>query len=302
MKKGNGKLLLVYVLLGIIAAALLLTLVILPPAAMQGETERGTDKQEPENTEVKPPENLPERQPGKVIIKKPPVKGHLIFVIDDVGNNLFQLKPFLDLPFKITFAILPGLPYTEEAAAMIHKAGREYILHQPMDAVNGSDTGPGAIHKGMSLDEVRNILTGNLAPLPFAEGINNHMGSAGTADKDLMVSLFTVLKEKGMFFLDSRTTSNSVGAEVAAQIGLPFAERSIFLDNNKEKKAIEESIEKGVDISEKKGHAVMIGHIWSAELAEVLLEMYPALLEDNYTLNNLTELFMGYKDDEDTWY
>ena len=302
MKKGNGKLLLVYILLGVIAAALLVTLVILPPAVMQDKAEQRKDTQRPEETAIEPSESLPEEKPGKDTVKKPMVKGHLIFVIDDVGYNLKQLQPFLDLPFKITFAILPGLAYTEEAAAMIHNAGKEYILHQPMDAVNGSDTGPGVIHKGMSIDEVRNRVTENLVPLPLAAGINNHMGSAGTADKDLMVSLFTVLKGKGMFFLDSRTTSNSVGAEVAVQIGLPFAERSVFLDNNKEKKAIEESIEKGVDISEKKGHAVMIGHIWSAELAEVLLEMYPTLLEDNYTLNNLTELFMGYKDDEDTWY
>jgi len=218
VKKGKGKLLLVYSLLGVIAAALLVTLVILPPAVMQDKAEQRKDTQRPEETAIEPSESLPEEKPGKDTVKKHMVKGHLIFVIDDVGYNLKQLQPFLDLPFKITFAILPGLAYTEEAAAMIHNAGKEYILHQPMDAVNGSDTGPGVIHKGMSVTE-------NLVPLPLAAGINNHMGSAGTADKDLMVSLFTVLKGKGMFFLDSRTTSNSVGAEVAVQIGLPFAER-----------------------------------------------------------------------------
>ena len=304
MKKDSGKLILAYILLGVIAAALLITLIILPPAGVKkSPAGTETDVQRHEDTAAgQERKTVPEKTVKEPSSDEKTVKGRLIFVIDDVGNNVDQLKPFLELPFKITFAILPGLPYTEKAARMIHDAGKEYILHQPMEAVSGKKTGPGAIRSGMSLETVRMVLTENLKPLPFAAGVNNHMGSAGTADIDLMVSLFTVLKEKGMFFLDSRTTSFSVGAEAAGQVGLPFAERSVFLDNNKEKKAIKDSVEKGVEISEKKGHAVMIGHIWSSELAEVLLELYPALLEDNYTLNNLTELFMGYKDDEDTWY
>ncbi len=293
MKKESGKLLLAYILLGVIVAVLIITLLLFPGEKTAGIQDKAEIPEEIGKKVVVPEEKLPEKKH---------IKGRLIFVIDDVGNNIFQLKPFLSLPFKITFAILPGLPYTEEAARMIHNAGKEYILHQPMDSVNGNNPGPGVLHIGMSRETVERIVTENLSILPLAAGVNNHMGSAGTADEDLMISLFTVLKEKGMFFLDSRTTSKSVGAKVALITGLPFAERSVFLDNNKEKKAIKESVEKGVEISEKKGHAVMIGHIWSSELAEVLLELYPALLEDNYTLNNLTELFMGYKDDEDTWY
>ncbi len=290
MGKDGRKLLLVYVLLGIIIAALMITLVLFPAKKKEPETVSGTAVSEEEKDKEKPA--VPEKT----------VKGRLIIVIDDVGYNLFQLDPFLKLPFKITFAILPGLPYTGQAAKLIHEAGKEYILHQPMDSVDGRDTGPGAIHSGMSFEEVSAVLDKNLSDLPYAVGVNNHMGSAGTADEDLMVSLFKVLKRRKLFFLDSRTTSKSVVRKAAAETGLPFAERSIFLDNNKEKESIKNSVEKGVEVSEKKGHAVMIGHIWSSELAEVLLELYPALLEDNYTLNNLTELFMGYKDDEDTWY
>ncbi len=292
MGKDGRKLLLVYVLLGIIIAALMLTLVLFPAKKKEPEAVSGTAVSEGEKEKEKEKPAVPEK----------PVKGRLIIVIDDVGYNLFQLDPFLKLPFKITFAILPGLPYTEQAAKLIHEAGKEYILHQPMDSVDGRDTGPGAIHSGMSLEEVSDVIDKNLSGLPYAVGVNNHMGSAGTADEDLMVSLFKVLKRRKLFFLDSRTTSKSVARKAAAETGLPFAERSIFLDNNKEKESIKNSVEKGVEVSEKKGHAVMIGHIWSSELAEVLLELYPALLEDNYTLNNLTELFMGYKDDEDTWY
>ncbi len=282
--------LLVYILLGIIIGALFLTLVFFP------------EKKRPAEVSVK--KIVPGKvKPEKIIPEKiKPVRGKLYIVIDDVGNNVFQLKPFLKLPFKITFAILPGLPYTKEAARLIHEAGKEYIIHQPMDAVGGQKTGPGAIHIGMKEATVTEVLSTNVKELPYARGMNNHMGSAGTADEEIMTYLFHFLKKNHMFFLDSRTTAQSVGRKIAAETGIPFAERSVFLDNKQEKKSIEKSIERGLEISEKKGHAVMIGHVWSSELAQILLDLYPTLLENNYTLNNLTDLFTGFKDDEDTWY
>ncbi len=229
-------------------------------------------------------------------------RGALYFVIDDVGNNLFQLKPFLKLPMNITFAVLPGLKYTKEAIDLIRGAGKDYIIHQPMEAVGGQNPGPGALLTGMSQDQVRNIVNNNIKDFIGLKGMNNHMGSAGTADYELMGFLFTVLKENKLFFLDSKTTSKSVGQQLAIEFEIPFAERSIFLDNSKEKQAILEAVENGLDISEKKGHAIMIGHIWTEELASILLELYPALLENNYVLNNLTQLFTGNEFDEDSWY
>ena len=229
-------------------------------------------------------------------------KGVLYFVIDDVGNNIFQLKPFLDLPLKMTFAVLPGLKYTKEAIELIRAAGKDYIIHQPMEAVGGQNPGPGALLIGMSEEQVSTIVTDNLRDYSGVSGMNNHMGSAGTADPGLMNSLFKVLKEKDMYFLDSRTTSKSAGREAAEAVGIPFEERSIFLDNSKERMAILEAVENGLNVAEKRGHAIMIGHIWTEELADILLELYPSLLENNYALNNLTELFTGYEFDEDSWY
>lgn len=301
----NNKILLVYFLFGIIIFTLILTLILFPgeKPGTKGTAEQNTVSKE--RTKQQTVEKTKQVTPKKTIQKPVPVKkrvkGKLYFVIDDVGNNIFQLKPFLKLPFKITFAILPGLPYTKKAGEMIHAAGKEYIIHQPMDAVGGEKTGPGAIHIGMKEGTVAAVINANLVDLPFAKGMNNHMGSAGTANEELMVSLFHVLKRRHMFFLDSRTTAATVARKAARETGVLFAERSVFLDNKQEKKAIESSVESGMEISEKKGHAIMIGHVWSSELAEILLELYPTLLEDNYTLNNLTELFMGYKEDEDTW-
>ncbi len=228
--------------------------------------------------------------------------GTLYFVIDDVGNNLFQLKPFLKLPMNLTFAVLPGLKYSKDAIDLIREAGKDYIIHQPMEAVGGQNPGPGALLVGMTQDEVRTIVTDNIKDYYDLKGMNNHMGSAGTADYELMSFLYNVLKEKKIGFLDSRTTSKSVARELAEIKGVPFAERSIFLDNSKERQAILDAVENGLNVSEKKGHAVMIGHIWTEELASILLELYPSLLENNYVLNNLTELFTGNEFDEDPWY
>ncbi len=302
-KKRNGvqnKLIGVYILLGIIIGALFVTIIVFPEKKAVKKSTAAVVKKEKSHP-VSGKKILPEKESTESKSGKQERK-QLYIVIDDVGNNIFQLKPFLRLPFKITFAILPRLPYTKEAAEMIHAAGKEYILHQPMDAVGGEKTGPGAIHIGMKEDTVAEIVKGNLKDLPYAAGMNNHMGSAGTADEKLMMYLFHFLKRQHMFFLDSRTTAQSVGRKIAEETGLPFAERSVFLDNKQEKNSIKESIESGMEISEKKGHAIMIGHVWSSELAQILLDLYPTLLEDNYTLNNLTDLFMGYKNDEDPWY
>ena len=212
------------------------------------------------------------------------------------------MKPFLELPMKITFAVLPGLKYTKEAVELIKEAGKDYIIHQPMEAVGGQDPGPGALLSGMTLEEVRTVITNNIKDYYDIRGMNNHMGSAGTADYELMSFLFKVLKENEIYFLDSRTTSKSVGRKVAGEVGIPFAERSIFLDNSKEKQSILDAVENGLNVSEKKGHAIMIGHIWTEELASILLDLYPTLLENNYALNNLTELFTGNEFDEDSWY
>ena len=234
-------------------------------------------------------------------VVKQKTRGTLYFVIDDVGNNTFQLKPFLKLPMNLTFAVLPGLKYTRQCVELIKAAGKDFIIHQPMEAVGGQNPGPGALYVGMSQEEVRTIVINNLKDYNGIQGMNNHMGSAGTADPELMRYLFNVLKEQHMFFLDSKTTSKSVGFETAKIVGIPYAERSIFLDNSKEKQSILDAVESGLNVSEKKGHAVMIGHIWTEELADILLELYPALLENNYVLNNLTELFMGNEFNEDSW-
>lgn len=227
-------------------------------------------------------------------------RGTLYFVIDDVGYNIQQLEPFLKFPAPLTISVLPGLAYTVEAADLARRAGKEVILHLPMEPLNGEDPGPGAIYANMGENEIDRVLNEHMRELPFVKGVNNHMGSLVTADRRVMFAVLSFLKREKLYFLDSLTTSRSVAGEIAGELQLPFIERSVFLDNQREKQAIKEAIEQGLTIAEKKGFAVMIGHVWSNELAELLMELYPGFIEEGYSLEQLSAFLLNKESDENT--
>jgi len=223
-------------------------------------------------------------------------KPKLVFVIDDAGHNLWQLEPFLQLPFPLTIAVLPGLAYTQKAAALIVAAGKELILHQPMEALNGLDAGPGSISQTMPPETIRQILTANMAQLPQAVGMNNHMGSKATAHAGLMGIVLDTVRQAGWYFLDSGTTADSVVATVAAKQKLSIWERTVFLDNSPERDYIVNKINEGSKVAAKHGYAIMIGHVWTAELAQTLSELYPALIEQGFSLSTIAKMIMEKED------
>ena len=217
--------------------------------------------------------------------KRAPYAGNLIFVFDDAGHNLDQLEYFLRLPFPCTIAVLPGLRYSSESARRIRKAGKQVILHQPMQSVDlHINPGPGAVTPGLSAEQIKNIVRKNLEEIWPVVGMNNHEGSLMTADEAAMSAVLDVVAEKHIFFLDSRTTARSVVAKVAKEKNMAVWERAIFIDNDKSRAAMETQIKKGLSIARQKGSAIMIGHVFTVELAELLTEMYPALIEDGFSL------------------
>ena len=217
--------------------------------------------------------------------KRAPYAGNLTFVFDDAGHNLDQLEYFLRLPFPCTIAVLPGLRYSSESARRIRKAGKQVILHQPMQSVDlHINPGPGAVTPGLSAEQIKNIVRKNLEEIWPVAGMNNHEGSLMTADEAAMSAVLDVVAEKHIFFLDSRTTARSVVAKVAKEKNMAVWERAIFIDNDKSRAAMETQIKKGLSIARRKGSAIMIGHVFTVELAELLTEMYPALIEDGFSL------------------
>lgn len=215
----------------------------------------------------------------------------LCFVIDDVGNNLEDLELFLKVPGKVTFAVLPGLPYSRAAAERITESGQELLLHQPMEAVSGVYPGPGLLTETMSDEERLWCLSENLKSVPGAVGVNNHMGSKGTSSLELSEWLLRTLKRKNLFFLDSRTIASSQMRQAAEIENWKILERnSMFLDNEKDVESLAAAIEAGKITAREKGHAVMIGHAVTSELADLMIKYYPALTEEGFVIENLTYL------------
>jgi len=226
-----------------------------------------------------------------IVPPKPPANlGTLVFVIDDAGNNLRELEPLLRIPYPFTIAVLPGLPYSAEAAKRIRAAGKEVILHQPMEAIGAQNPGPGAIYSGMSASEIRTILARNIAEVGPVAGINNHQGSKVTMDREAMQTILSFCAENGIYFLDSRTTADTVAPVVARQMGIKIGERNVFIDNEQDREAMLRYITGGLERAQKNGSAVMIGHTWSPDLAPLLAEQFPLFVSQGYTIKTASDI------------
>jgi len=233
---------------------------------------------------------LPE-EPGAALPS--PSRGYaaVAIVIDDMGRSMSSLRDILDLEAPITVAVLPHLKYSAAVAREAHRNGREVLLHLPMeprDAVH-NDPGEGALTTAMTAAEVRLLVESDLDEVPYAVGVNNHMGSKFTEDAPLMREVLRVVGEKRMFFLDSRTTSGSVGARISREMGLRNAERNIFLDNERDVAYIKGQIEKLVRLARKRGRAIAIGHPYP-ETMEALSETVPAFREAGVEVVRLSDL------------
>ncbi|MCL2295063.1 MAG: divergent polysaccharide deacetylase family protein [Spirochaetes bacterium] len=217
----------------------------------------------------------------------------LYFIIDDAGHSMEQLQPFLDFPGALTIAVLPGLVNSRRSAELALKSGKKVILHQPMESIRGIDPGPYSINLGMEEEEIIGILERNINSIPGVIGVNNHMGSAVTADKRIMRIILEYLHNKGLLFLDSLTTHNSICRKVAADLGFVILQRDVFLDHINERKAILNAINTGKTIARNRGYAVMIGHVWSSELAKIMTQIYPNLIEEGFILRDIGSFPIG---------
>lgn len=168
-----------------------------------------------------------------------------------------------------------------------------------MEPLSGMDPGAGAIHVGMSEKDVLETLQRNLETVPGIRGVNNHMGSRATADPAIMDMVLSHLKDEDLFFLDSRTSVRTVVSHTAETHDLPYLEREVFLDNESNRDYIRNAVREGMEIAERKGHAVMIGHVMVNELVEVLNEMYPFIQDEGFDLRYLSELVLNEEFDDD---
>jgi polysaccharide deacetylase 2 family uncharacterized protein YibQ len=215
----------------------------------------------------------------------------LVFVFDDAGQNLSHLASFLTLPFPLTVAVLPRLPYSSASAERIRAAGKEVILHQPMQARDrAKDPGPGAISPDMGEREIMTIAQKNIAEIAPVAGMNNHEGSLITESREAMGAVLDVCRAAGIYFLDSRTTAETAVPAAARERGMNVPSRDVFLDNTPSKDDMLNELTKGLKIANRTGSAIMIGHVWSPALAELLRELYPVLSRKGYTFSTISRL------------
>jgi polysaccharide deacetylase 2 family uncharacterized protein YibQ len=184
----------------------------------------------------------------------------LAIVIDDWGYNTLLVPQMAAFPATLTIAVMPGLPRGADCAQAAAKAGHEVILHQPMETLKPMPLAPGTIKASMSDAEILALLDSHFQALPQMSGLNNHEGSKGSADPRLMRLICGWLKQKGLYFLDSKTSAASVGEAEARQAGIPYAARRVFLDNEDKVEAVEKALSQAAAIALKTGSCIAIGH------------------------------------------
>ena len=209
--------------------------------------------------------------------------GVIVLVIDDFGYRNDNISDgFLNLSIPITCAIIPGHTASKKFAEKAVSYGKEVIIHMPMESENYS---PGEdeykLLTSMTSELIENKLIQAFESLPEAIGMNNHQGSKATSDSKTMTVLASVLKDRGKYFIDSRTSSLTIGEKTMISFGVPTARRNIFLDNNNDLDKIEEQMNKLANSAKKNGVAVGLGHARKNTLS-ILEKVVPGLLDKGF--------------------
>ena len=215
----------------------------------------------------------------------------LVIVIDDMGNNLQQGQAALALSGPVTYAVLPHTAHAEQLAREANQFGKEVMLHAPMANTQRLKLGPGALLPSYSETHFKKVLNESLDAVPYAVGLNNHMGSLLTQQKVPMRWVMDVAKERDVFFLDSKTTPSSVAWDVAQQAGVPALKRDIFLDHFQTREFLSQQFLRAVNIARQHGYAVVIGHPYPVT-TEFLQDAIPALDEAGVQLVSASALLM----------
>ncbi|MDO8342916.1 MAG: divergent polysaccharide deacetylase family protein [Cellvibrio sp.] len=210
-------------------------------------------------------------------------QGHLAVIIDDIGYNLALGKRTADLSGDFTLAVLPFTPHGIELAERAHRRGKEIMLHAPMSNRHNYPLGRGGLMSGMQRAEFLAVLRQNIANVPYIKGVNNHMGSQLTEQVEPMRWLMEELKNRQLYFVDSRTSAQTQALIMAEKIQLPSRRRDVFLDDERSSSKIKYQLIRALKLARQRGSAIAIGHPYPETLAELerlqpLLEQYDVQL------------------------
>ena len=187
----------------------------------------------------------------------------LAIVIDDLGYGAEGTREMLELPIDFTVAIMPFSEHAKQEGEDAQTIGKEVIVHMPMESLTGKKSwvGDTGIFLHMNPQEIVSTTQEAFDILPMAIGLNNHMGSAIMESETSLKPVLEELKSRGLFFLDSVTTPNSVGEKISDELEIPFLKREVFLDSTKDVNKIKENLLQAAKIAKENGSAIAIGHV-----------------------------------------
>jgi polysaccharide deacetylase 2 family uncharacterized protein YibQ len=216
-------------------------------------------------------------------------------VLDDWGYNLKALNAVLQVREPLTLAVLPNLPYSAEVARKAHAAGHEIILHMPMEPLNDVPLEEGTILTSMTPAEIRSLLSDALAAVPHARGVNNHMGSKVTQDRGTLDVVMRELAARKLFFLNSMTSGSAAGRETAGDVGIAYAERDIFIDNERTEEAVIAKLQELKAAAVRQGSAIGIGHDEPVTL-RAIQKVLPSWKAEGIEVIRLSDLIRHYSE------
>jgi len=223
-------------------------------------------------------------------------KNELAIVIDDFGNNMKGTEDMLNLPVPITVAIMPFLPTSKEDAIRAHEKGHEVIIHLPLEPKKGKKSwlGPGAITTDLSSEEIRRRVVKAIESIPYAVGMNHHMGSKATEDKRVMKIILEECQKHNLYYLDSKTSSNSVIKGIAEELKVPYLENDLFFDHIYTSQYISKQAVKLAERLDTKKEFIAIGHVGVSGPAVVsVLKEYIPVYQKEAKIVPLSEMVDG---------
>ena len=272
----------------------ILTFIILILLIIMKKMDDESKQQDLQDRMVEVEKKKEQKDSSDVILPKKPtpiLKGIIGIVIDDFGYRNDEISDgFLELDARLTYAIIPGHRYSTSFGEKAVESGYEVIVHMPMENT-GKTYGEEefVLMTTMDNETIERRLNNALKEIPTAIGMNNHQGSKASADQNVMSNIAKVMKERGLFFLDSRTTIETIGETTMEIFGVPTARRNIFLDNEDDEEKIEKQLMKLVKRSEEVGSAIGIGHVKPKTL-NVLSDQIPKLKKKGYKFEFVSKM------------
>lgn len=212
-------------------------------------------------------------------------------IIDDLGNELRYGRELIQMPYQLTYSFLPHRPFTPRLAKMAASAGKEVMLHLPMQSLQPAALGNNALTLELTQQQFQKIVIDSIQAVPHVKGVNNHMGSLLTRHPGHMAWLMEILalQDSGLYFVDSRTTSMTIAAQIAKEHFVPSITRDVFIDSEPEAKQIWSQLRRLTRIAEKKGYAVAIAHPYPTTI-KILTEYLPLLNKQGIELVPITQI------------